>query len=1178
MKTRKSYFSKALVLLMAVMMVFTMMPSGMWGGAETAWAAEEDASLETINVTMTVSNKGTIAIENGTMLANVSLKVADADKDGKITFHDALTSLHKKFNKEDGYVCSETGWVTEFWNDTSGNYLFIKNDAAFTTTVKETQVAEGDRLVASVNSDGKYYADWYTYFDETEKVATVNESITLELKGFQGMSGEAATAVSGMQIGMISNDGSFTQLGETLTGEDGKATVSFDEEGIYYITAKGTVSDKVITDWTSMSTATVDCPIIAPICKVTVTQMAGTGTQSDPIQIKTASDLQYISEKASNNTFENTYFKFANDITLATNWMPIGTEKSRFAGNIDGDGHLLTIPKGEKALLGYTAGASLKNLNIFGEQIDSNGVVTSYATGKNNMTCITIDNVTLKKGTKTLESGFIGGYASGTFTIVLQNCTVEEGVVIGYDGTKSNIGSFGGDFNGTITNCTSAATVRGTNFVGGIVGSKGQSMGKFVVENCKFTGDVNGTGNYVGGISGAGYGGTQFGMGSAPNAVCPTIKGCKVNASISGANYVGGILGGEGATYQCWENGAGEISNNTFKGELAATSDNACVGGIIGFIAGLDRYNTISENSFSTEADVERGIGFVQYVDTSCETHETASGATYINTGDGTPLPDFKPGTSKWDSKAFTKKNHNRADDPLGKDADTLAKKVQFVSDEASVAEAKAKIERIEFGVNQSSANTETALKKAIEDRIATLNLGDVIATVKITSFTAAVAGASTNTGGKAGSYTAEIELSQGKAKDTVNVSERIAATVYTNPQEPNQISVYFTLLGDEQHDSENDKKVHALSKGNLKTWIERKFYKVAKGSTVWDLIIKVQQDVSDLSFSNPSGNYVTSVTYKGVTVGEFTNGKNDGWMFTYNGKHGLLGVAEQQLKDGDEIVFHYTDDYTVEQGSEQWNGGGAAEEVKDVTSDTKTGTTTAPTEVKVTEKVNADGTKSKVAEVKVSADNQKEILKQAKANKSKEIILSVATKAVGEATKADVTLDKSFIDSIVKDTDAKLTVKTPFGDKTYTQDELKALSAAATGTTVTIAVEKAAEEPAINAKELAAKLTPVARSAKTAKKNVKVTVSLDKQDKEILSQLTEAGYTVKYRFYRSTKKSAGFKSTVTKKTATYTNTSGKKGTKYFYKVQVRVYDENGKLVAKTALKQCKYASRTWSR
>ena len=121
-------------------------------------------------------------------------------------------------------------------------------------------------------------------------------------------------------------------------------------------------------------------------------------------------------------------------------------------------------------------------------------------------------------------------------------------------------------------------------------------------------------------------------------------------------------------------------------------------------------------------------------------------------------------------------------------------------------------------------------------------------------------------------------------------------------------------------------------------------------------------------------------------------------------------------------------------------------------------------------------------------------------------------------------------------------------------------------------------EEPQVDAKALTAKLTPVARSAKTAKKNVKVTVSLDKQDKAIIKELKDAGYTVKYRFYRSTKKAAGYKAAVTKKTAVYTNTGGKKGTKYFYKVQVRVYNENGKFTAKTALKQCKYASRIWTK
>ena len=121
-------------------------------------------------------------------------------------------------------------------------------------------------------------------------------------------------------------------------------------------------------------------------------------------------------------------------------------------------------------------------------------------------------------------------------------------------------------------------------------------------------------------------------------------------------------------------------------------------------------------------------------------------------------------------------------------------------------------------------------------------------------------------------------------------------------------------------------------------------------------------------------------------------------------------------------------------------------------------------------------------------------------------------------------------------------------------------------------------EEAQVDAKALTAKLTPIARSAKTAKKNVKVTVRLDKQDKAIIKELKDAGYTVKYRFYRSTKKAAGYKAAVTKKTASYTNTSGKKGTKYYYKVQVRVYDANGKLAAKTALKQCRYASRTWTK
>ena len=103
-------------------------------------------------------------------------------------------------------------------------------------------------------------------------------------------------------------------------------------------------------------------------------------------------------------------------------------------------------------------------------------------------------------------------------------------------------------------------------------------------------------------------------------------------------------------------------------------------------------------------------------------------------------------------------------------------------------------------------------------------------------------------------------------------------------------------------------------------------------------------------------------------------------------------------------------------------------------------------------------------------------------------------------------------------------------------------------------------------------KLRMTARSARTAKKNVKLVVKAD------LKAITDAGYTVKYKFYRSTKKSAGYKAMKTGKSGIYINTYGKKGTMYYYKARVMIYDKDGNFVAQTALKQCKYANRLWTK
>ena len=443
-------------------------------------------------------------------------------------------------------------------------------------------------------------------------------------------------------------------------------------------------------------------------------------------------------------------------------------------------------------------------------------------------------------------------------------------------------------------------------------------------------------------------------------------------------------------------------------------------------------------------------------------------------------------------------------------------------------------------------------------------------------------------------------------------------------------------------------------------------------GSTVGTVFEKVLI-ANGYKYTYKGSNYISEITdSSGYVLGEFDRGSNSGWMYLVNNQAPTVGLKSYKLSNGDNIVWYYTGDYT----KDSYARSSMSTTTTTVTTDTASGAaaTTAPTETKVTEKVNADGTKEKTVAVTVSADNQTEIIKQAADKKSTEIVLEVASTATNGAQNVQLQLNVSFVKNVSEKTDAALTVNTENGTVSLDQDTIKTVLDEAKGAiitldvnkvekptevqkkaagesgqilsltvksgdktisdfktgkvTVTVAIQAALQnkrvaaihiaedgkiqqmpgksrevggkkcyefttshfsdfalvdadelgletEDEIDPAALATKLTPVARSAKTAKGYIKVTTNLDKSDKAIISQLKDAGYTVKYRFYRSTKKSANYKSALTKQATTYTNTTGKKGTKYFYKVQVRVYDESGKLVAKTALKQCKYACRT---
>ena len=102
--------------------------------------------------------------------------------------------------------------------------------------------------------------------------------------------------------------------------------------------------------------------------------------------------------------------------------------------------------------------------------------------------------------------------------------------------------------------------------------------------------------------------------------------------------------------------------------------------------------------------------------------------------------------------------------------------------------------------------------------------------------------------------------------------------------------------------------------------------------------------------------------------------------------------------------------------------------------------------------------------------------------------------------------------------------------------------------------------------------MTLKARSAKTSKKNIRINALASLTDK------LPDGYTIKYKYYRSTKKKSGYKLMTVKSENYYINTKGIKGIRYYYKVYVAVYDKDGKLIAQTELKQCKYATRVWTK
>ena len=806
------------------------------------------------------------------------------------------------------YSCEVTNTVTV--DGVEKQYKSNTNEATVTVKLSEVsspEIKEQPGTYALLNQGQDYSAEYKTAYTRGQLLDNVfvrlrypefGTSYTVQFVCKDSETGEAKE-LKGTTVLVDQTNSNFTKY----TSNDAYVDYAFIPSdplpvGEYDIYCVITAADKENAEKTASTTSdSVHITVIKP-----ETTLSGTGTQTDPYMITCGDDLDWVREQvAGGNPFAGSYFKFKNDVTLPEPWQPIGCTKdgttnidsgrnlNPFSGIIDGDNYTLTVPEGSEPLLGYVRDATVQNLNIYGKQINGYGLVNNFEGVGLQGSAIAIDHCTLKSGTQTLKSGFLGAnitsnhYAgtSAGFTATIRNCTVEKDVIIGYTGTYDRIGSIAGRFQGTIENCVSYATVQGTGCVGGLVGAQDQAMGQCAVYNSSFHGTVTGSGSYVGGIVGSGY--NDFGEASAPNGGRPTIQGCSSDGTVVGASCVGGILGGDQYVAQTWDNVISYVTGNTFTGTV---SGNNYVGGIIGYYNSLNRYDNVSGNTYAKGCGAELGIGFVKYLDTSCPNAAVQEGTVVFNTEttvDNCPHVQW----CSW------KSGHNRTDDPLGADAEKLTrmsggsesptcyrlevtgdnyKKVYTVGEELDLS-----------GIELTAYWTDNTTTK--------VHSGDIT-----------VSGYDTNKTG-----TQIVTLGYGNM--TVNIS------VTVNPKSQ-KITVSVSILGDSHHSSPTSNGgPHGLARGGLATWASVSTMEADARDTVWNVLERVME-ANNLSVNQDSNNSYGSVYIRAVNgLAEFDNGPNSGWMYTVNGSHPDVGVSAKYLSNGDNIILHYTDDYDYEEG-----------------------------------------------------------------------------------------------------------------------------------------------------------------------------------------------------------------------------------------------------------------------
>jgi len=310
-----------------------------------------------------------------------------------------------------------------------------------------------------------------------------------------------------------------------------------------------------------------------------VVDITGSGTREDPYIIYTLNGLNQVRNNMS------AHYRLGADIDASPaaewnggkGWEPIGYYNSildyrYFTGTFDGRGFVISglcIKRSDcdnVGLFGVIDGAVIKNLELINVDITSGGQYVGGAVGRVDGRNSTVEDVHVTGSINTARPGTLAGDTGG-----VAGC-LDRGSLVGC--------SFDGE--------VSASGGRST---GGIVGYVRDDA---VITYCNSFGEVRGTGNNVGGVAGS--------------MVDGSLSDCWSAATVTGRDYVGGVVGDAGrlltgtSVVRAWSSGVifGEdcvggvvgryqdagISLSYFKGSVFGDTR---VGGLVGYFA-----NTLS--------------------------------------------------------------------------------------------------------------------------------------------------------------------------------------------------------------------------------------------------------------------------------------------------------------------------------------------------------------------------------------------------------------------------------------------------------------------------------------------------------------------------------------------------------------------------------------------------------